>query len=519
MINISTTILENPDNPNVNITDVLEEEKIFDDYHYIYQAGRLCKIIINHGWVIDGLHFVYTNLEGKEDIDMTYKHGSNGGECTELVVGENEYIHKFSYTSSVTDYYSARIMTKLKITLINKVTFQENTFSYGGKAPYPSFYRNNFTFNYTADDFHELFAFAGKYSTYMGDLTILHSRKLKTKRIALEIDNPNINFNQNDANILAIECTHTYDLKTKCATEDNEITVVSKKWHSWLGQNSRKLKRSNFSFMSAEECTSKGVLNAIFSGQYKYITIKAHGNQQSLVGPENQSLLSVSSLNKYIENKKKEDSDFINKYKKIFSNMAISFFCCNCGYRTATESGDDGLAVWFARHGVKACFAFSIPLTFASNQADWLVGFSAYTDNEILLQKKPLNDVGKINPEKRFEYALDAINSTKIISKENHNKLVEICNKQTTIQAKNTEVTQYIETNFANQTHKNIVNQYWGMIKNSYHFCSPGTEPASKRKFNMGENCKDFGNSDEYYDLENNIWKQQEKPSQPHTDL
>lgn len=481
----------------------LPNEKYYNDYYATYQCRRLAKIKINHGWVIDKLQFVYTNSKGEVDENITEIHGDGRGDFTEICLEETEYISKIIYKSANTNYYEERVMYYLEFIIMDSVTGEGKCYPFG-KVPDWELqeWHHKHTYTLEPEEGYEIFALAGLYRIYLGEIESVYYRKLNSvspqiKRTAQSLlsDRKAENLNQSDAHILFIHCTRIYNPVSGTTECDEVITSVYKCWKSWKGQNSvrlgQKYNSKDIDILIDNQATNKVVKQALLSGQYRYISIKAHGEQNSIVGIESLPMLSKTMITV---------GDDAEKFKKALENTVINLFCCNCAYRK------DGLAVTLVKNNARACFGFSIPLAFVSSNYDFLISFASYIDNAILIEGRSVNNAAE-QMLKQFDSYLDDItklfnlkkaitNTLNLKVKESETKVKEWLNANT----KETEVKKYLI--------------YWYMLRNKAHFCGPGPDKAKSAENNDGEICQDFGDFNYYLALGQWV-KEGEKPEKP----
>ena len=219
-------------------------EKYYNDYYSIYQCQRLAKIKVYHGWVIDKIQFIYTNSNGEIDETITEMHGDGYGGLTEICLNETEYISEITYKSANTNYYNERVMYYLEFAVTDSVTGEGQCFSFGN-VPYWELnqWNHKHTYSLKVMDGYEVFALAGLYRTYMGELETVYYRKLnsvpsqvkKAALISLSADgkaDKKENLNQTDAYILFINCTRIYNPELKTTEQDDVISNVCKRWRT-----------------------------------------------------------------------------------------------------------------------------------------------------------------------------------------------------------------------------------------------------------------------------------------------
>lgn len=458
-------------------------EKCYNDYYSIYNCRRLAKIKVYHGWVIDKLQFVYTNRNGELDETITEMHGEGGGSLTEIILSETEYISKLIYKSAITNYYEEKVMYYLELTVKDGTTGKEQKYKYGDPPDYVyEEWTHKHTYTLTPQKGYEIFAIAGKYYVYMGDLENIYYRKLNSVP-ARCIDDTDTPLNQTDVYILFINCSEVYNPSTQKKEDDPVIKRVCKYWRTWRGQNIRQIRKllgdQAVDILADNSVTNATVQKAILSGQYRYISIRAHGLHTSIIGTESSDLFSTQII--------KNNPDF----SKALGETVINLFCCNCAYRK------NGLAVTLVANGAKACFGFSVPLSFFEKDYDFLVSFASYIDDAILIQKKRIYKVG-INMLKQFDDYLQ--------------RLKDLFSLESSFTDELKNMVSYDEGNvriwLSYKTSKAKVDQYmlyWSMARNKAYFCGPGPDAARKATENRGELCRDFGNQDCY--LDRGKWK------------
>lgn len=470
-------------------------EKYYNDYYYIYHCQRLAKIKIYHGWVIDKIQFVYTNSNGELDETITEMHGNGQGELSEICLSETEYISAIVYQSANTDYYDERVMYYLEIMITDSATGEGQCFAFGN-APYWRLveWSHKHTYKLEAMEGYEIFALAGLYRVYMGELETVYYRKLNTvspkvkraEQVFLSINekenkNEKEILNQTNAYILFINCTRIYNPESKTTDPDEVITNVYKRWKTWKGQNTVRLNRlykeGDIDVLTDNQVTNAVVQRAVLSGQYRYISIRAHGLQTSIIGIENLPMLSKSMI-------EKESA----QYKKALKDTVFNLFCCNCAYR------EEGLAVTLVKNNAKACFGFSVPLAFFSNSFDFLVSFASYIDNAILIEGKNVNKTAE-KMLSQFDDYIQRITKLFELKEDITNVL------KTKMKESDGDVRKWLEKK-TNAADKYMI--YWYMQRNKVHFCGPGPDKAKKAKDNYGELCNDFGDFDCF--LQNGTW-------------
>lgn len=270
-----------------------------------------------------------------------------------------------------------------------------------------------------------------------------------------------------------INCTQIYDPKLRKPVPDPVITNVYKRWRTWKGQNTQRLNRlykyGDIDILTENQATNEVVQRAFLSGQYRYISIRTHGFQTSLVGVESLPMLSKFTI-------EKESA----KYKEALKDTVINLFCCNCAYRK------EGLAVTLVKNNAKACFGFSVPLAFSSSSLGFFVSFASYIDNAILIERETANNTAKQMLSQFDDYIQEIVRCYNL-----KKDITDVL--KTKIKESDRDVDNWLKKR---TDEKDKYMLYWYMERNKAHFCGPGPGKAKKARDNYGELCNDFGDFD-----------------------